>query len=235
MSDSPSSGQTEHEPGLPLPIEVTATIVGEYRWIENALYHLLGRWSGTLPIAAVRLHLDSQSMRHAWHAELWGDRLPVRDGTDPDAFSLPSQATATLFSALGDEIGSPLDDQAGSVGPADEEWEGASDDGDAGAPGALPRLAALYRVVLPRLVTTYELHLAGTMRGTDGPVARALTLVLNDEREDWRSGERLLERIVVRPHDVAACYGFLERLESAVVATGVGPGLIMLPEVLRAG
>ena len=37
-----------------------------------------------MPIAAVQVHLDAQSMRHAWHAELWAERLPVLAGADPD-------------------------------------------------------------------------------------------------------------------------------------------------------
>ena len=52
----------------------------------------------------------------------------------------------------------------------------------------------LYRVVLPRLVTSYERHLQVTSPITDGPVARALRLVLNDEVADWHAGERIVER-----------------------------------------
>ena len=57
--------------------------MGEYRWIENALYALLGEWVTDMPVAAVQVHLDGQSLRHAWHAELWADRLPVLAGDDP--------------------------------------------------------------------------------------------------------------------------------------------------------
>ena len=52
---------------------------------------------------------------------------------------------------------------------------------------------------------------------TDGPVARALRLVLNDEIEDWQAGERMVQRLVTRPHDVAAVYEFL-------AAAGIGGG-----------
>ena len=31
-----------------------------------------------MPQPGVQVHLDAQSMRHAWHAELFADRLPVR-------------------------------------------------------------------------------------------------------------------------------------------------------------
>ena len=69
-------------------------------------------------------------------------------------------------------------------------------------------------------MTTYERHLRVVGPMTDGPVARALRLVLNDEIEDWHAGERLVERLVTRPHDVAAVYEFLQRLESVVVGAG---------------
>ena len=60
-----------------------AALVGEYRWIETALFAPLGAWVADLPLAGVQVHLDAQSMRHAWHAELWADRLPVLAGRTP--------------------------------------------------------------------------------------------------------------------------------------------------------
>jgi len=65
-----------------LPLETTAALVGEYRWIETTLYATLGAWVSDLPLAGVQVLLDAQSMRHAWHAELFADRLPVRAGAD---------------------------------------------------------------------------------------------------------------------------------------------------------
>ena len=209
-----------------LPLEVTAALVGEYRWIEMALFRILGEWVVDMPLAAVKVHLDAQSMRHAWHADLWADRLPVLDRVDPDGLTVPSAPAAALFAALvGDPL--PTDGPGGS-------WSVADDEGP-GRPGALPRLAGLYRVVLPRLVTTYERHLSAVGGVADAPVARALRLVLNDEIEEWRAGERLVERLVNRPHDVAAVYEFLQRLESVVVGAGAGSGLVTLPESVPGG
>jgi hypothetical protein len=218
------AGAPDQEP-LPLPLDTTAALVGEYRWIETTLYRVLGEWAADMPLAAVTVHLDAQSMRHAWHADLWADRLPVRSGVDPDALTVPSAPTAALFAALAGEL-LPSDLPGSSWPPADEGY---------GRPGALPRLAGLYRVLLPRLVTTYERHLGATAAAADGPVARALRLVLNDEIEDWRAGERLVEHLVTRPHDVAAVYEFLERLESAVVGAGAGSGLVNLPVSVPGG
>jgi hypothetical protein len=204
-----------------LPLGSTAALVGQYRWIESALYRLLGEWVTDMPITSVQVHLDGQSMRHAWHAELWAERLPVLDGVDPDGLTVPAPPTAALFAAL---AGLALPSEAPG-----SSWPPATDE-PSDRPGALPRLAGLYRVVLPRLVTSYERHLRVAAPVTDGPVLRALRLVLHDEIDDWQAGERLVERLVTRPHDVAAVYQFLERLESAVVGAGARSGLVTFPE-----
>ncbi len=191
-----------------LTLGVTAALVGEYRWIESTLYTKLGSWVVDMPIPAVQLQIDGQSMRHAWHAELWAERLPVLAGVDAARLSVPSRPPQALFAALdGDEL-------SGGEGP----------------PGALPRLAALYRVVLPRLVTSYVRHLRIASPITDGPVARALRLVLNDEMDDWHAGERLVQRLVTRPHDVEAVYQFQQHLESVVVGAGARQGLVAFPD-----
>jgi hypothetical protein len=203
------------------PLGTTAALVGQYRWIESALYRVLGEWVTDMPITSVQVHLDGQSMRHAWHADLWAERLPVLSGVDPDGLTVPAAPAAALFSML---EGPPHPGD----GP-DPSWAVAAEE-PSDRPGALPRLAGLYRVVLPRLVTSYERHLRVVAPVTDGPVLRALRLVLNDEIDDWQAGERLVEHLVTRPHDVAAVYQFLERLESAVVGAGARSGLVTLPE-----
>jgi hypothetical protein len=233
LTDPPDAydilGTAEHSPvggaDTSLPLGRTAALVGEYRWIETALFGLLGRWVTDMPVAGVQVHLDGQSLRHAWHAELWGDRLPVLHGVDPDGLTRPSAATAALFAAL-DGV-EPV-----AVGPGST-WPPA-DRGPVPRPGVLPRLAGLYRVVLPRLVTSYTRHLQVVAPVADGPLRRVLKLVVNDSVEDWLTGERLIQRLMTRPHDVAAVYEYLEHLEAVAVAAGAHSGLVDLSDRIPA-
>ena len=145
---------------------------------------------------------------------------PVRDGVDPDA---PDRALAAERGAVAALAGDGRRPTATGLDVA------TGRPGASGRPGAAARLAGLYRVVLPRLVTTYERHLRAVAPVTDAPLGRALRLVLRDEIEDWQAGERLVQRLVTRPHDVAAVHGFLQHLESVAVGAGAASGLVTFP------
>jgi hypothetical protein len=170
---------------------------GAYRWAERRLFELSGAWAVEATSSDARIHLDVASGQHAWHAELWAARLPVLDGADHDALTRPAGP------ALG-----PLFDEL------------------AGVPGTVARLAALSRVVLPRLIITYDRHLRRAAVSTDAPAVRALRLVLRDELEAWQAGEALLEQLLVRPEDAAAAASVQSRLEATVVASWGGSGLL---------
>jgi hypothetical protein len=184
-----------------LPLHVTASLVGGYRWIEQRLFELLGGWAAEATRPELRVHLDAQSARHAWHASMWADRLPVRDGVSIDELTVAPAAAARVFDVIG---------QAGSE-----------------TTGANTRLllAGLYRVVLPRLVTGYSDHLGATAPVSDGPVIRVLRLVLTDEIEDWHTGERLVQGLLIRPDDVATVSPWQQRLEAVVVEGSTSAGL----------
>jgi hypothetical protein len=183
-----------------LPLSVTASLVGGYRWIEQRLFELLGGWAAEVTQPELRVHLDAQSARHAWHASLWADRLPVRDGVSADALTVAPPGAARVLALL-----------------------------DESRSEAVPLVAGLYRVVLPRLVTGYTRHLGSTSPVSDGPVIRALRLVLTDEIEDWHAGERLVQALLTGTDEVAAVSALHRKLELAVVETGSGGGLTGWP------
>ncbi|HLN17997.1 MAG TPA: hypothetical protein VK277_14740 [Acidimicrobiales bacterium] len=199
-------------PGLTLG--QAALLAGAYRWIELRLFELTGSWAVEVPVPEVQVHLDQVSQQHAWHAELWEERLPVLSGVDPASFVRPlGPAVEPLFAELA---------------------EGAVPDEDvdelAGGRGVVQRLAGLYRVATPRLLASYDRHLARATPVADGPTIRALRLVVADELAAWQQGECLLQGLLRRPHDAAAAAAACERLESLVVASGAGPGLVPWPD-----
>jgi hypothetical protein len=185
--------------GGALPVVPAATLVGAYRWAERRLFELTGAWAAEPAPPAVQVHLDEVSVQHAWHAELWADRLPVLDWFDPDAVTGPLGLAGPLFDTLADLT------------------------------GPVPRLAGLYRVVVPRLLAGYDRHLARAVPVTDGPVVRALRLVRRDEVDSWRAGEALLQGLVTSPVEAAAAAAAQRDLEAVAVAGGGHVGLFPWP------
>lgn len=176
------------------PLETLAARLGGYRWMEDRLFQATGRWSADGPHPEVQVHLNGASFEHAWHAELWEERLPVLSHIDQDALTRPpSPAVAALFEAMA---------------------EGAD---------LIARLAGLYRVVLPRLIVTYDRHRSVASPDNEAPVVRALTLVRRDEVAQWRAGEQLLQGLLGTPDDLDRVTARQRELEVLVV--GSRPGL----------
>jgi hypothetical protein len=199
-----------------LPLDQSAALLGGYRWIEHRLFELTGAAAPGARPPAVQLHLDEVSTQHAWHAELWAQRLPVLDGTDPESLTQPIGAAGPLLSALSAHVSGGAPDATNGTGAA--------------RLGSVRLLAGLYRVILPRLIVTYEAHLARAAPVADGPTIRALRLVLRDELESWRAGEALLQVNLTLPQDVSEATGIQAALESVIVAEGAGGGLVRWPE-----
>jgi hypothetical protein len=175
------------------PLAEAAERVGGYRWVEWRLFEITGAWSTDADLPVVQLHLHDVSLQHAWHAELWEDRLPVLAGSDPAALTRPPS----------DAVAAVLDD-----------LERETD--------TVNRLAGLYRVVLPRLVVTYDDHRRRAVAATEGPVIRALRLIRRDEHEQWRTGERLLQATLWLGDEVGSALTVQRRLETLLAG---GPGL----------
>ena len=122
-----------------------------------------GAWVTDMPVAAVQVHLDAPEP---------APRLARRAVGRPAA-RLRRGRPRRADRALGRRAravrrpGRPL---AGHGRPRLDLASGRRRS-PSGRPGALPRLAGLYRVVLPRLVTSYERHLRAAGPVTDGPVA----------------------------------------------------------------
>ena len=189
-------------------IREAAARVGAYRWAEQRLFHLTGGWAGAPSVSdSVRVHLFEMSAQHAWHAELWAQRLPVLAGMDPDRLTRP----------LGGSMGPVL--TAVGLGEADErDW-----------------LTGLYRVALPRLLVTYREHLVRVASVAEAPVARALALVVRDEHEQLLAGEALLQSLLVTAERVRRAAELQRSLETLLVGTGAGAGYLPCSGGISAG
>jgi hypothetical protein len=94
----------------------------------------------------------------------------------------------------------------------------------------IEKLVGVYRVLIPHKIGAYTFHLNNTSTITDAPTIRSLKFVLQDELEDWRDGEMLIQSLIETPEDVERATRHQARLETLMVAAGgvTGPGSIGL-------
>jgi hypothetical protein len=186
-------------------VEETAGRVGQYKWIEMRLFEALGGWVATVPELDVKMRLGTHCYKHAWHSELWHKRLPELREMNPDRLTKPANDAVVRFM---DALTEP---------EAPEQ--------------TIEKLVGVYRVLIPHKIAAYTFHLNNTSTITDAPTIRSLKLVLNDEFEDWRDGEMLIESLLETDEDVRRASQHQARLESILVLAGgiAGPGSIGLP------
>jgi len=176
--------------------------VGNYKWIEMRLFEALGGWVATVPELDVKLVLGRHCYHHAWHAELWNKRLP----------ELREMNTERLTEPPNDEMIAFVDTMREPEAPE----------------LTIEKLVGVYRVLIPRKIAAYTFHLNATSRITDAPTMRSLKFILQDEFEDWREGEMLLQSLIETPEEVERAANRQRELEQLMLAAGgiAGPGSI---------
>jgi hypothetical protein len=186
-------------PGL-FDVEESARRVGHYKWIEMRLFEALGGWVATVPELDVKLVLGRHCYHHAWHAELWDKRLPELREMNTDRLCVPPNDDLEAF------VDAMRDPEAPDL--------------------TIEKLVGVYRVLIPRKVAAYTYHLNGTSRITDAPTIRSLGFVLQDEIEDWREGEMLLQSLIRTPEEIDRAARRVVELETLMLRAGgiVGPG-----------
>lgn len=188
-------------PGL-FDVEESARRVGHYKWIEMRLFEALGGWVATVPELDVKMRLGTHCYHHAWHAELWHKRLPELREMNPERLTVPPNAEMEAFVAALTEPEAPEQ--------------------------TIEKLVGVYRVLLPHKIAAYTFHLNATSPITDAPTIRSLRFILQDEIEDWRDGEMLIQSLLETPEEVDRAATHQARLEALLVAAGgvAGPGSI---------
>jgi hypothetical protein len=86
-------------------------------------------------------------------------------------------------------------------------------------------------VLIPRFIAAYTYHVNGTSRITDAPTIRSLNFILQDEFEDWRDGEMLIQSLLDSPEKVERANTRQLELEQLALASGgiAGPGSLGEP------
>ena len=188
-------------PGL-FDVEETARRVGHYKWAEMRLFEALGGWVATVPELDVKMRLGTHCYKHAWHAELWHKRLPELREMNPDRMTKPANDAMVRF------VEALTEPEAPEL--------------------TLEKLVGVYRVFIPRFIAAYTYHQNGTSPITDAPTIRSLRFILQDEYEDWRDGEMMIQSLIETPADVERAAARQRELEALMLEAGgiAGPGTI---------
>src|SRR4051794_11420241 len=166
------------------------------------LFEALGGWVATVPELDVKMRLGTHTYHHAWHADLWNKRLP----------ELREMNTERLTAPPNDDVVAFVDAMTGPEGPEQ----------------TIEKLVGVYRVLIPHKIAAYTYHLNNTSTITDAPTIRSLRFILQDEFEDWRDGEMLIQPLLDPEDEVRRAIEPQARLENLLVKAGgiVGPGSI---------
>ncbi len=177
----------------------SARMMATVRWVEHRLFEILGRFATDEADPVVATMFGTHGHQHAWHAELWRDRIPAIPGVDVVAVPMaPGEATASAFDTV------------------------------ATTTGTAERLAAVYRLLLPRLMSLYERWRAELDPRLDGPTVRVLTLALRDDTDQLAEVNRRLTEKISDPSTARRAAAHLGELEAQLVEstgfTGPWPG-----------
>ena len=184
-------------------VEESARRVGHYKWIEMRLFEALGGWVATVPELDVKMRLGTHCYHHAWHAELWHKRLPELREMNPERLTHAGQR------------------RAGRLRRRHDRARGArADHREAGR--RLPGAASRTRSRRTRTTSTTR------ARSPTRPRSGRSSFVLQDEFEDWRDGEMLIQSLIETPDEVERAAAHQAQLEKLMLAAGgiAGPGSI---------
>ncbi|MCL4313650.1 MAG: hypothetical protein M1131_05885 [Actinobacteria bacterium] len=180
-----------------------ASLIGSCYWLETRLFESCGVLAQVVNSPALCAHLDAQSRQHAWHAMLWEEQIPTIAGkAQHDFVRAPNQAVEHVFQLL--EHQRPVNKEVSGTGERTGEQgpNATEENGDQAIPSSPRSLSAheiamgMYRVVVPRLITSYNILYKHTSDITAASTKRVLRLILSDELAGWQEGEMLVEQLL---------------------------------------
>jgi hypothetical protein len=211
MTDTTQTESTARAPFAPwdrrdipgrFSVDETARRVGNYKWTEMKLFEALGGWVATVPELDVKMRLGTHCYHHAWHADLWHKRLPELREMKPERLTVPANDAMERF------IDAMTEPEAPEL--------------------TIEKLVGVYRVLIPRFIAAYTYHRNNTSDITDAPTIRSINFILQDEFDDWRDGEMLLQSLITTPDHVRRAAEHQAKLEALMVEAGgiTGPDSI---------
>jgi hypothetical protein len=147
-------------------VEESVERIVNYKWCEQQLSAALGGWVATIPELDVKTLLGPHCYQHAWHADLWRQRLPELRESNEDR----AEPAHDAFKHFMEELTSPND-----------------------ADLTIEKLVGIYRVLVPHLLATYTFHQRVTSDIVDAPTVRILKFMLDDDHEQFVQGAMMIE------------------------------------------
>jgi hypothetical protein len=148
-------------------VDDSARRIRNYRYAEERVLRALGGWIALTPELPAKLLFG----RHVWdcaqHADLWGRRLPEL------------RAPAQQSEPANDRIVKFMDLLESAEGPRQ----------------TVERVAGVYRVLKPHLVTVYARHLANANPVYEPPTRQILERCIEEERRHAAAGAVVLARL----------------------------------------
>ena len=188
-------------------VEETARRVGNYKWAETKLFEALGGWIATVPELDIKMRLGTHCYQHAWHAELWHKRLPELREMNADRPTQPPNQELVAF------VEAMMEPEAPEL--------------------TIEKLVGVYRVFIPRFIAAYTFHMNNTSRITDAPTIRSLNFILQDEFDNWREGEMMIQSLLETPDDVQRAAAIRRSLSRSWSWRAASPGQDRLVSELR--
>jgi len=177
----------------------SARLCRNYRYAAERMMRIMAGWIALTPELSAKLLLGRHVWDNAQHADAWGKRLP-----ELRAHAQESAPATPAFVALMDALEAPE------------------------APGqTIERLAGVYRVLKPHLLSAYEQHLAKANPVYEPPTCRILARCIEDERRHIVAGETIIRHLVTSPEREARAAAWQSTLQGLLEAAGgvTGQGL----------
>jgi hypothetical protein len=181
------------------PVEDSARLIRNYRYAVERMMRILGGWIALTPELSAKLLLGRHVWDNAQHADALGRRLP--ELRSAGGVSEPANAGVVAFM---DAVEAPQE-----------------------AHQTVERLVAVYGVLKPHLLASYEDHLSRANAVYEPPTLRILARCAEDERRHTAAGMVVLGHLASAPGLADRGKAWQAKLEALLRAAGgvTGEGL----------